>query len=393
MNSIQWTEAKCIRYLFPLVISISFAMDVFVPAIPVMSSFFKTNDTVMQASLYVFMLTVALGQLIVGPLADQYGRRRIAIYAALLYFIGSILSALSQSISLLIMARVIQAAGSCGTYLICFIIVRDNFPTTVCARLFSILGGINAMIASLAPVIGGLLIDTTHDWHSSFYFLTLIGLLMSITAFYRIPNYAYPKQNTAQLKIFKTILTNHYFRQYTLIASVNLLGLYLFCALSPGILISQLHLSATHYGLWFGLNALTVFFINIITAGLTYYYSLEKIVRFGLACILFACILMIFLNYYNTSVLRFMLPMLCLTSGIGFSMGTATALALQDLKQQAGSATALIGACQFSLAGFIGILTAQWEPKPWVLAFPVLCISILAFMKTRKMGIKVLLNP
>ncbi len=368
-------------------------MDVFVPAIPVMSSFFKTNDTVMQASLYVFMLTVALGQLIVGPLADQYGRRRIAIYAALLYFIGSILSALSQSISLLIMARVIQAAGSCGTYLICFIIVRDNFPTTVCARLFSILGGINAMIASLAPVIGGLLIDTTHDWHSSFYFLTLIGLLMSITAFYRIPNYAYPKQNTAQLKIFKTILTNHYFRQYTLIASVNLLGLYLFCALSPGILISQLHLSATHYGLWFGLNALTVFFINIITAGLTYYYSLEKIVRFGLACILFACILMIFLNYYNTSVLRFMLPMLCLTSGIGFSMGTATALALQDLKQQAGSATALIGACQFSLAGFIGILTAQWEPKPWVLAFPVLCISILAFMKTRKMGIKVLLNP
>ncbi|MGQ3887933.1 multidrug effflux MFS transporter [Legionella sp. CNM-1927-20] len=392
MNSIRWTEAKCIQYLFPLVISISFAMDVFVPAIPAMSQFFKTNDTVMQASLYVFMLTVALGQLIIGPLADQYGRRRIAIYAAFLYFIGSILSALSQSISLLITARIIQAAGACGTYLVCFIIVRDNFPTTVCARLFSILGGINAMVASFAPVVGGLLIDITHNWHSSFYFLTLIGLLMSITAFYRIPNYVYSKQALSQLNIFKTILTNRYFRQYTLIASVNLLGLYLFCALSPGILISQLHLSATQYGLWFGLNAITVFFTNIITAGLTYYYSLEKIVRSGLMLIIFSCILMIFLNYSQTSVIRFMLPMLCLTFGIGLSMGTATALALQDLKQQAGSATALISACQFGLAGFIGVLTAQWQPRPLILAFPVLCIGMLAFVKTRKADVKILTN-
>ncbi len=395
MNPIGWTERQSLQYLFPLIISISFAMDVFVPAIPEMSRFFKTDSTVMQASLYVFMLTVALGQLLVGPLADHYGRRRITIYAALLFFIGSMLSALAQSISTLIIARMIQAAGACGTYLLCFIIIRDNFSTTVCARLFSILCGVNSMVASSAPVIGGFLLDLTHDWHSGFYFLTLLGLLMSFVACRNIPDYVYPKQESDHLNIFKTtklILTNFNFRQYALIASVSLLGLYLFCALSPGILISQLHLSATQYGLWFGLNAMTVFLTNLVSARLTYTYPLEKIVRWGLLWIIFSSILMISLNLYQVSVVRFMFPMLCLTLGIGLSMGTATALALKDFKQQAGTATALLGACQFGLSGFIGIVTAQCNSEPLLLAFPVLGLSALALIRMRGAGLKLLLN-
>ena len=360
-------------------------MDVFVPAIPTMSLYFKTNGSVIQASLYVFMLTVALGQLFIGSMADRFGRRRITLYAGFLFFAGSLLAALSQSISTLIIARMIQAAGACGTYLLCFIIIRDNFLTTTCARLFSILCGTNAMIASSAPVIGGILLDLTQDWRSGFYFLTILCLIMSFIAFRNIPDYEYPKQELSYLSVFKMILFNNDFRQYTLIASVSLLGLYLFCALSPGILIDQLHLSPTQYGLWFGLNAMTVFFINILTARLTYLYALEKITRFGLFWIIFSCILMIFLNFYQISVVRFMLSMLCLTIGIGLSMGTATALALKDFKQQAGTATALLGACQFGLSGFIGILTAQWTPKPLSLALPVLCLSTLGLVKIRRL--------
>lgn len=365
-------------------------MDVFVPAIPMMSHFFNVNGTVMQASLYVFMLTVAIGQLAIGPLADQYGRRRITIYAAILFLIGSLLLAFAQSISTLIIGRMIQAAGASGTYLVCFIIIRDNYTTTVCARLFSMLCGINAMVASSAPVIGGLLLDLTGDWRSGFYFLTLLGLLMNIVAFRRIPNYVYPQQEGSKLTFannLTSILTNIDFRQYALIASISLLGLYLFCALSPGILITQLHLSATNYGLWFGLNALTVFFINIIAARLTYSYSLENIVWSGLISIIFASILMLTLNYHQTSIIRFMGPMLCLTIGIGLSMGSATALALKAFKHQAGTATALLGACQFGLAGLTGILTAQWTPKPYVLAIPILCLSIFALTKMKKVSV------
>lgn len=377
MNAIGWTEGQSLRYLFPLIISISFAMDVFVPAIPVMSHFFNISDNQMQASLYVFMLTVAFGELCVGPLADRYGRRHICILTALLFLTGSLFCAFAGSITILLLGRIIQAAGACGTYLLCFIIIRDNFQTNACARLFSILCGINAMVASTAPVIGGFLLDFTGDWHSGFYFLGGLGIVMTFIVLRSIPDYAYPKPEFPFFQTAKGILSNRDFRKYTMIASVSLLGLYLFCALSPGILIKKLHLAPSTYGLWFGLNAITVFLTNILAARLTYIYPLKSIVFFGLVWMIFSCILMLALNFYQISVLRFMLPMLSLTIGISLSMGTSSALALKDFQEQAGTATSFLGAGQFGLAGLSGIVVAQWTPEPSLLALPVLCFSLM----------------
>lgn len=396
MNPICWTEKQSLFRLFPLIISISFAMDVFVPAIPEMSHFFKTESTTMQASLYIFMLTVALGQLLVGPMADRFGRRLIALSTAFLFFVGSLLAARAPSVPVFIVARIIQASGACGTYLLCFIIVRDNFSTNACARLFSILSGTNSMVASAAPIIGGFLLDFTQDWHSGFYFLTLLGFLMTLVAFRYIPNYNYSKPAPSQLRlpsVMKQMMDNPDFRLYTLIASTSLLGLYLFCALSPGILMTQLHLNGTEYGFWFGLNAMTVFIANMIAARLTYSYPLEKIVLWGLILMILSCFFMIALNLHQCSILSFMLPMLCLTMGIGISMGTATALAIKDFERQAGVATALLGACQFGLAGIFGIVVAQWTPGALSLAIPVLCFSILGFVRVTKFSFKLLSNP
>lgn len=384
LNPIRWTEKQSLVFLFPLIISISFAMDVFVPAIPMMSHFFQTDDRIMQASLYLFMLTVAIGQLFVGPVADYIGRRRITLYAALLFFLGSTLSAFSTNLPALLSGRMIQAIGACGTYLLCFIIIRDNFSTKACARLFSVLAGINSMIASSAPVIGGILLDLTHDWRSGFYFLMLLGLLMSLMAWRNIPDYDFPKpekMGLGKLANAKQILNHRGFRQYVFIASVSLLGLYLFCAISPGILISKLKLSPTQYGLWFGLNALTVFVSNMLAARLTFILQLEKIVRAGLLLMMTSCLLMLALNFGQLTVGHFMFPMLSLTVGIGLSMGSATALALKDFQHQAGTATAMLGASQFGLSGLIGVLTAQWSPSPFIIAIPMLCMTLLAIIK------------
>jgi DHA1 family bicyclomycin/chloramphenicol resistance-like MFS transporter len=361
-------------------------MDLFLPAIPSMNDFFKTTPAVMQASLYVFMLTVGLGQLCVGSLADVFGRRRVALCAAGLFLLGSLISALAQSISILILARMIQAAGACGTYLVCFVVVRDNFSTSVCARLFSVLCATNAMVASSAPVIGGFLMDTTEDWRSTFYFLAMLGVLMVATAWLTIPHYPVPKQERSLKKtgaVYQCALNNDAFRQYTLVACTCLLGLYLFCAFSSGILISQLGLSGTQYGFWFGLNALTVFVANMTAARLTYDYPLSKIVNWGLLGIACSSVLMISFNLDQVSVLGFMVPMLCMTFGIGLSMGSAAALALSDFKEQAANATALLGACQYLMSGLIGLITAQWVPSPCILALPMLSLSVFLWMSTK----------
>lgn len=383
MNPIRWTESQSLVRLFSFIISISFAMDVFVPALPNMNQYFRVDNSVMQASLYLFMLTVAIGQLIIGPLADRHGRRPMMIVSALLFLLGSILSGLATSMTFLLLGRVIQAAGACGTYLLCFIIIRDNFSTNTCGRLFSILGGTNAIIASTAPIIGGVLLDATHDWRSGFYFLTALGVVMSLFAVRFIPNYPHAKHGDERLTFLATtkcILQNRSFRRYTLVSSSSLLGLYLFCALSPGILITQLHLSATDYGLWFGLNAFVGFVINMVAAKLTYHYPLQRIVNGGLCLMVASCCCLLILNQQRLALLSFMLPMLTLTVGISFAMGSATALALKDFATQAGTAAAFVGASQFGLAGIIGCIVAQVQPSVFALAVPVLMLSLLSLI-------------
>lgn len=385
MSSIHWSHKECLFKLFPLIITISFAMDVFVPAIPNMSEYFKTDSAHMQASLYVFMLTVALGQLLIGPLADSIGRRRTAQYSALLFFIGSLLSSLSNSLPFLLIARIIQAMGACGTYLLCFIIVRDNYSTTSCGRLFSLLSGTNAITASLAPIIGGILLDMTGNWRSEFYFLTLLGLFILVSAYNNIPDYDYQKPTPLKSAhgVWKNIIFNDDFQTYSLISATCLLGLYLFCALSPEILMTKLHLNGTHYGLWFGLNAFTSFISNLFAARLTGHQKLEWIVKLGLKIMLTATLSMMVLAFFQLTLLGFMLPMLLLTVGISLSMGCSTALALKDMTQNTGKATSLISAFQFGLAGSIGILITFWQLTPMSLALPMLIFILLSNLKLR----------
>lgn len=388
MSTLNWSTRTILLRLFPLIITISFAMDVYVPAIPNMSSYFHTSSATMQTSLYLFMLAVAIAQLMIGPLADRFGRRMMALASALLFLLGSLVCAQASSLFVLLSGRVTQAMGACGTYLLCFIVVRDNYSTQICGRIFSLLGGINAIVASLAPIIGGVLLDLSGNWRSGFFFLSILGCLVVLAAFFNIPKYT-PEASKGSVSLFdkttwKDILCNRYFQQYTLIASSCFLGLYLFCALSPEILINTLNLDGTHYGFLFGLNALTVFIANLYAARCSKIHALETIVIVGLKVIIASSILMIYFTLSSLSVLRFMLPMLCMTFGIGMSMGCSVALALRDFKSLSGIATSIVSACQFATAAIIGMVVAQTNLSPVNIALPVLLLSVLGWCFTKR---------
>lgn len=385
MNHLGWSTSQYLLRLFPMVITISFAMDVFVPAIPEMELFFRSTPSIMQASLYLFMFTVALGQLLIGPLADRFGRKALAQITGLFFLIGSVVASYAQNISILLTARVIQAIGACGTYLLCFIIVRDNFSTKDCAKLYCLLTGINSITASLAPVIGGMLLDLTHNWRSGFYFLSVLGVIICLSIFIAIPNYK-PKSLVASSNYFseyKIIFKDRNFRIYAFVSASALLGLYLFCALSSEILIAKHHVTGTTYGLLFGLNALTVFSSNLLAARLTKTISLPRLIKTGLMITFVASLSMILANLSDSSVWRFMIPMLCMTTGIGLSLGCSTAQALKNLEQYSAKATSLISAFQFFISGLIGILITLLPMNPFSLAGPVFIFTLYSLALSR----------
>ncbi len=100
-------------FLSPFVFSFAFAMDIYIPAIPTMKEVLHTSQENIQLTLSLFMFMTGLGQLVMGPITDQIGRRSLALLSVALFIVGSGLCALSNTIELLIFARMIQAFGGC----------------------------------------------------------------------------------------------------------------------------------------------------------------------------------------------------------------------------------------------------------------------------------------
>lgn len=382
-HKVQWSVKECLLKLLPLVITISFAMDVFVPSIPVMVDYFHSTDTVLQASLYLFMFMVGFTQLLLGFAPHRYSRRVLALGAAVLFFLGSVICSFATHVPMLLIGRVVQAIGATGTYTIAFIFVRDHYDTQRCAIIFSLLLGYNSVVASLAPVIGGILLDLTGAWQSGFYFLMLLGLFVIYRVDKSIPEYevhAFSEDKGSSVKNLLAILANPYFTLYAMIGASALLGLYLFCALSPAILITQLQNTPFQYGLWFALNALTVFVANALAARLTLRHPLQYIVNKGLILMITGCCLMYyFTNHYFTS-LSFMGSMLVITFGIGFAMGSSEAIALEDYEDNSIRATSLFCFIQFFVSGLVGFLISFVALSPVALFMPVLVATLISFL-------------
>lgn len=121
------------------ILGFAIALDIYVSSIPEIRTYFSTSPGIVQLTVNVFFLITGLGQLVVGPLSDCYGRRRIIIIASVIYFVGSIISTLSPNMTILILARMIQGFGACGMMVTCFAIVRDFFSGSECAKIYSFL--------------------------------------------------------------------------------------------------------------------------------------------------------------------------------------------------------------------------------------------------------------
>ena len=134
--------------LFPLMLALPFGMDIYVPAVPHITTVFNTTDALMQATLNLFMLTTGIMQLWIGPYSDSIGRIRPTLLCNLSFAIGCIICALSHNITTLIIGRVIQAAGAGGLIVLGNAIARDLYTGNLLAKLYS---GLNGVIA-FAPL-------------------------------------------------------------------------------------------------------------------------------------------------------------------------------------------------------------------------------------------------
>src|SRR5699024_10186667 len=159
------------------------SIDMYLPSLPTMTGDLATDEGTLQFTLTAFVVGLALGQLVVGPISDSFGRRRPLLIGLAVYVGASIIAAQASAVELLIAVRFIQALGAAAGVVIARAAVRDLFSGTAMTKFFSMLMLVTGCAPILAPIMGGQILHWT-SWRGVFWVLTGFGtLLLALIAF------------------------------------------------------------------------------------------------------------------------------------------------------------------------------------------------------------------
>lgn len=343
--------------LSPFVLAHSFAMDIYVPALPTIADQFHATAGDLQFTLTIFMLTAGVMQLLAGSISDKYGRKTILLCCSLIYGIGSICCARSTSLASLIFFRMIQSVGSCGMMVVAFAVVRDLFSGVKCGQVYSYLNGIIAFSPMFAPFIGSYL-DVYFGWPTTFYALLII-MIFAFLSLCILPETLLTKENVSLRQLFHvyfSVVKSPVFLAYTYASAAGLTYLYLFCSMSPFIIIRLLHISELNYGYYFCFMGISFFIGSFISGFILNKIGIFNAVVLGFFITLIGGVLMASWYFLNgLSINNFIWPMLLIGIGGTISMGAGAGGAMTPFTENIGSAAAINGSIRFVFSAIVGI--------------------------------------
>jgi MFS transporter, DHA1 family, multidrug resistance protein len=345
------------RLLFVLVLGAGSAfgplsIDMYLPGLPEMARSFGASASETQVTLTACLVGLALGQMYAGPLSDRLGRRRPFITGVVAYAIASVLCALAPSIYLLVLLRLVQGLSGAAGLVISRAIVRDMHSGAAAARFFSMLMLVNGLAPILAPVFGGQLLKVT-SWRGVFVALAIIGALLAAAATAGLPETLPPERRRsdgvrATLRVLRMLLADRAFVGYSLACGLAFAAMFSYIAGSPFVLEDVYGISPQVFSAVFAVNACGIVAASQLNRRLLGSFSLRALLRGGLSVTAGGGIaLLVVVAIGGLGVWAVLVPLFLVVASIGIVMPNATALALSEHPDVAGSASALVGVLQF----------------------------------------------
>lgn len=323
------------------------SIDMYLPALPALSIHFATSPAMVQLSLTFFLLGLASGQLVAGPLSDVHGRRVPLFIGMVIYAVSSLLCAFSPSIGLLVFLRFIQGlAGSVGV-VISRAAVRDMYSGSELTKFFSLLMIVNGLGPIFAPVIGGQLLRVT-TWQGVFIVLFVFGLLFAVIILLRLPE-TLPKERRIKsglkgtLLTFRILLGNAKFMGYALSQGFVTAAMFAYISGSSFVLQIIYGVSPQMYSLIFAVNGLGIIISGQIAGRLSARVGERKLLISGLLLCTSGGVLLLITLLAGGGLLPILVCLFAVVSSVGLVSTTSFSLAMQDQGETAGSASALLG--------------------------------------------------
>ena len=368
------------------------SVDMYLPAMPSMMRAFDTEISQMHLTLSSYLAGFALFHLACGPLADRFGRKPVLLGGTLLFVAACAGCSRSDTIGELLLYRFAQGIGACVGPTLARAVARDVFGPTGAARALSLIAMMMALAPAIAPTLGGVLLLVL-PWPSVFIFLAVYGAAMMLLIQVYLPE-SLPQIQSLHPRViarnYGELLVDPFFLTVTVTSGLIYSGLMVYLASSSFIFIDMLGVPRQYFGLIFLGSVVGYMAGSALSARLSRQYDSERIMLVGVLQTMAASGLLLLSCYaWPESVLALMLPMMVYSTAMGLVLPHAMAIALRPFAHIAGTASALLGFIQMSLAAgasaIVGMfLTTTPEPMVWMLLVLAL-ISLLLGLRAHSL--------
>lgn len=354
--------------------------NIILPAFPAIAVSLGVATSQLGLTLSIFFMVFAVSQLLVGPLSDRFGRRRLVIGGLLIFAAGCVVCALATDLSMLMLGRAVQAAGVCAASVLARAIARDLFEGESLARVLSMVIVAMAAAPGFSPLLGGLA-EQWIGWRLSFMAVGGLGVALAIWYALRLHE-THPAARRMPLAIgpvlssYLALLRDARFVRPASAVACVIGALYGFFTAAPAILMGPFGLTTLALGAFFAATVPVVFAAGIAVPRLARRWGAQRVARIGVLLALIGGALIWAIGMSAHANLTTFVAALCIfLLGMGMVNPLGTALALGPFPAQAGAASAMLGFMQMVGAALGATLVTKLDSGSTVATLGVVIVG------------------
>jgi MFS transporter, DHA1 family, multidrug resistance protein len=355
------------------------ATDMYLPALPDVAAELGATASHVQLTLTGFLVGLAAGQLVIGPLSDAWGRRRLLLGGTLLCLVASAACVVAPTIGVLVVARFLQGFGGAAGIVLSRAMIVDRTTGDRTVRLFSLMMAINGIAPVVAPLVGSGLLGVG-SWRGIFVALTALTLVMAVGAFVAVSESLPPERRVrgglrATARDIRSALGRPRYVGFTFAFAFAFATMFTYISGSPFVLQETLGLSNGSYAIAFGTNAGGLIVASIVNGQLAGRVDPQRVLAIASTALVLLSVALLGIVLTGPSQWPVLVVLFLALTSLGFIMGNASALASREVRDIAGTGSALLGALQFALGALVSPLVGS---SPLVMAVVMVSASALS---------------
>ncbi|GHW45590.1 Bcr/CflA family drug resistance efflux transporter [Vibrio cholerae] len=335
-----------------------FAVDAYLPGIPGMASDLNVSGASIASTINFYILGMALGQLIGGPLADRVEKRSLIIVGLGIFVLSCLVIASAEQIIVIKVMRVVQAVGA-GFAIVCVApLVRQKEKGMAAAKLFGTIGLIFILAPAIAPSVGALILSFG-SWQHIFYFMAAYAIVIMISAATSLPKQTkrLPFKSLPLFEGYRYAFNNKTAMRYLIVQACGYSVIMVFVTNSSFIYQEHFGLTERVFALVFALNTVFNIIVNRANSYLLNRISAHVLLRIALIIQALCVVLLVVMTMMEVNVTIFAIGIIGAVGILGAIYPNTNALYISQFYKHTGSASALLGTSQFIVASIMGGIT------------------------------------